>query len=150
MAVTEEQLGSPAVEALSREATPEALSERPSEPGIDLWARWTRVLLIAWLAGFGGLLAFEPVPDGASVPTWAAAISLAFLTSLGTTLVGLATRRPWALRASAVTAGAGVILAAACAQTGHHAGAWWAVELAVFGALLGMTRMARTGTAETR
>lgn len=142
MAVTEDRLTQPAAESLEERASTLERSPERSAPPDDVRARWSRVLLVGWIAGFGGLIAFEPVPDDASISAAAALISTLFLFSLGATLAGLGTNRNWGLKASAVTAGVGVIVAAACAQTGHHAGAWWAVELAVFGAMLGLTRMA--------
>ena len=142
MAVTEERLSTPATS--SRDRTESPPRSRVTAPRDD--TLWTRVLLIAWMVGFGGLVLFEPTPDQPSVPAWATIVSLTFLLALGATLTGLASRRPWALKASGVTAGAGLVLAAACAQTGHHAGAWWAVEFAVFAVLLGATQIARRET----
>jgi hypothetical protein len=105
-------------------------------------------LAIAWIAVIGSLMAWEPVPADSSVPTWAAVLSTGFLATLVATLVGLASGTRWSLRASAATAGAGIALAAACAQTGHHAGLWWATELAAFTALLALTAAAlRRGAA---
>ena len=151
MAVTEQRLTNPAVE--DRDPTTARrprTTESPTWRSVEVETRWTRVLLFSWLIGFAGLVLFEPVPDNPSVPTWAALVSLTYLLALGATLIGLGTRSPWALRASLGTAGAGVILAAACAQTGHHAGAWWAVELAVFGALMAATQVARKEIAKSK
>ena len=142
MALTKER-STDRVPLASPRGAPETSAHDSVADPTDRSTRWMRVLLVAWLLGVGGLVAFEPVPDDSSVPTWSALVSLTFLVLLGAALVGLARNRPWALRASAVTAGAGVVLAAACAQTGHHAGAWWAVELAVFGVLLGLTQIGR-------
>ena len=148
MTPTKERLVDRVVEAGTTSAT--ETSARDSSEGIsDRPARWMRLLLVAWLAGVGGLMVFEPVPDDPSVPTWSVLVSLSFLTLLGATLVGLAKKRPWALRASTATAGVGVVLAAACAQTGHHAGAWWVVELGVFGVLLGLTQISRREISRT-
>ena len=148
MAVTEQGVGNPAVE---RQTTLASGSEAAAsvERAAEVEARWTRVLLFSWIIGVAGLVFFEPVPDNPSVPAWAGIVSLTYLLALGATLIGLGKRRPWALRASLLTAGAGVVLAAACAQTGHHAGAWWALELAVFGTLMAATGVARKEIAKS-
>jgi hypothetical protein len=105
-------------------------------------------LAIAWVAVVGALLLLEPTPADASVPIWAALLSTSWLAALVATLVGLASGTRWSLRASAATAGVGIVLAGACAQTGHHAGLWWATELAAFTALLALTAAAlRRGAA---
>jgi hypothetical protein len=105
-------------------------------------------LAIAWVTVVGALLLLEPAPADASVPTWAALLSTGWLAALVATLVGLASGTGWSLRASAATAGAGIALAGACAQTGHHAGLWWVTELAAFTALLAVTAAAlRRGAA---
>jgi hypothetical protein len=99
-------------------------------------------LLAAWITALALLFAFAPTPSDASVPLWSAVLSLGFLSAVVATLTGLAARRRWALRTSALTAGAGVAIAGACAQTGHHAGAWWAVEFAAFAGLLALSTRA--------
>jgi len=142
MSLTQERLSIPTTE--SREANETSRRSRVAPQRDDVL--WTRFLLIAWMVGFGGLVLFEPTPDQPSVPAWATVVSVTFLMALGATLTGLASRRPWALNASSVTAGAGLVLAAACAQTGHHGGAWWAVEFAVFAVLLGATQIVRRET----
>jgi hypothetical protein len=105
-------------------------------------------LAIAWVTVVGALLLLEPTPADASVPTWAALLATGWLAALVATLVGLGSGTRWSLRASAATAGAGIALAGACAQTGHHAGLWWATELVAFTALLALTAAAiRRGAA---
>jgi hypothetical protein len=153
MATTEERLREPTQERVREPAEElagrggpaarelERLLER--SPGARVARWWSGGLLVAWLAGFGALVAFEPTPDEATVEAWAAAVGTLFLLAMGATLTGLATNRPWALKASTATAGAGMVMAAACAQTGHHAGGWWIAELAVFTGLLALTLTAR-------
>jgi hypothetical protein len=55
-------------------------------------------------------------------------VLVAFTYALFASMVGLASPRPWGLGASALAGGLGMVIAGACAATGHHAGAWWIVE----------------------
>jgi O-antigen/teichoic acid export membrane protein len=98
---------------------------------------WWRGLLLGWLAVLGTLLLFEPRPSGASpaLPLWATALSVAFLGAWCATLTGLVRRRSWGFSASAIAAGLGIAIAAACAVTEHHTGMWWAYEAVAFGSL---------------
>jgi O-antigen/teichoic acid export membrane protein len=98
---------------------------------------WWRGLLLGWLVVLGTLLLFEPRPSGASpaLPLWATALSVAFLGAWCATLTGLVRRRSWGFPASAIAAGLGIAIAAACAVTEHHTGMWWAYEAVAFGSL---------------
>ncbi|CAN5642855.1 hypothetical protein BH24ACT26_BH24ACT26_10610 [soil metagenome] len=153
MALTEERLRErspevivPEPEVIVREPKElDGVLDAPPQPAVRAPAEadaGRRQLLFAWIAGITLLFVFAPVPDEASVPMWASVVSLAFLSALAATLFALASGRPWGLKASAVTAGSGIVLAAACAQTGHHAGSWWAAELVAFGALTALTARA--------
>jgi hypothetical protein len=116
---------------------------KPEPPRSDVSARgaravrsaqnWSHPLLIAWLAVMATLFVFEPrATDATATPLWGEMVLLAFAYALLASMVGLATRRPWALGASALAGGLGMVIAGACAATGHHAGAWWVVEGAAF------------------
>jgi hypothetical protein len=75
------------------------------------------------------LYIFEPSPtDPAATPLWGTIVLLAFIYALFASIVGLAGRLPWGLGASALAGGLGMVIAGACAATGHHAGAWWIAE----------------------
>jgi hypothetical protein len=156
MALTEERLMRVEDESPPRADT----SEAPTVGELEAMLRAPRriatglrithgVVLAAWLIALTGMLTFAPTPDDASLPMWSVVLSFAFGAALVATLVGLAARTTWGLRASAVTAGAGMAIAGACAETGHHGGAWWAVEFAAFGGLLALTMRAskRMGSA---
>jgi hypothetical protein len=156
MALTEERLMRVEQESPPRAGTPEV----PTVGELEAMLRSPRriasmlrithgVVLAAWLIALTGMLTFAPAPDDASLPLWSAVLSFAFGSALVATLVGLAARTPWGLRASAVTAGAGMAIAGACAGTGHHGGAWWAVEFAVFGGLFVLTTRASTRMGST-
>ena len=94
---------------------------------------WSRPLLVAWGAVMVALIVFEPRPtDPTATPLWGELLLLGFAYALLTSVVGLATRRPWGLGTSALAGGLGMVIAAACAATGHHAGAWWVVEGVAF------------------
>jgi hypothetical protein len=67
-----------------------------------------------------------------TTPCGASSCCSGFAYALLTSVVGLATRRPWGLGTSALAGGLGMVTAAACAATGHHAGAWWVVEGVAF------------------
>lgn len=116
-------------------AKPElARSDVPARGARAVPARnWSRPLLIAWVAVMATLFVFEPRPtDPTATPLWGEMVLLAFAYALLASIVGLATRRPWALGASALAGGLGMVIAGACAVTGHHAGAWWVVEGVAF------------------
>jgi hypothetical protein len=108
---------------------------------------WSRGLLLGWLVVLGALLLFEPRPSGAApaLPLWATALSVAFLGAWCATLTGLVRRRKWGFPASAIAAGLGIAIAAACAVTEHHTGMWWAYEAIAFGSL-GVTSVVATRT----
>jgi hypothetical protein len=94
---------------------------------------WSHPLLIAWVAIVVALYIFEPRPsDPTATPLWGTIVLLAFTYALLASMIGLASRRPWGLGASALAGGLGMVVAGACAATGHHAGAWWIVEALAF------------------
>ena len=94
---------------------------------------WSRPLLVGWITTVAVLLIFEPSPDDpAAPPLWGTILVMAFTYALFGALLGLGSRRPWGLRASALAGGLGMIVAGACAATGHHAGAWWMIEAVAF------------------
>jgi hypothetical protein len=79
------------------------------------------------------LFVFEPRPtDPTATPLWGELVLVAFTCALVASMVGLATRRPWGLAASVLGGALGIVIAAACAVTGHHAGAWSVVEAVAF------------------
>jgi hypothetical protein len=100
-----------------------------------------RVLLIAWMVVIGSILLFEPRPDNpnAAIPLWVELAGTGFLLSFFATVAGLGTVKRWGLGASLAAVGFGGVLAVACSTTGHHAGAWWAMELAAFAVLGALT-----------
>jgi hypothetical protein len=161
MAVTEEGLRTDTPEKRVRTSAPEVRtsdSEVRTPDVAELEALLQRAprtprmsrqgLAVCWIAVVGALILIAPAPSNTSTPLWAALLSMGFLAAFSVTLWALASDRGWALRASAVTAVAGIGLALACAQTGHHAGSWWAVELVAFAALAGASLLgrARRGT----
>ena len=94
---------------------------------------WSRPLLVGWIAVMATVNIFEPSPtDPAAIPLWGTILLVAFSYALIGSIFGLAGRRPWGLRTSALAGGLGMILAGACAATGHHAGAWWIFEGVAF------------------
>lgn len=98
---------------------------------------WSRPLLIAWIAIMAILYILEPRPtDPTATPLWGTILLLTFTYALLATVAGLAVRRPWGLAASALAGGLGVIVAGACAVTGHHAGAWSIAEGLAFTGLV--------------
>jgi hypothetical protein len=79
------------------------------------------------------LYALTPSPsDPAAFTLWETIVSVVFTYVLFASILGLAGRRPWGFRASAVAGGIGMVIAGACAATGHHAGAWWMFEAVAF------------------
>ncbi|MDQ3766137.1 MAG: hypothetical protein M3346_02175 [Actinomycetota bacterium] len=102
---------------------------RPLRPGLD----WSRPLLVTWGAVMIALMIFEPRPtDPTATPLWGELLLFGFTYALLACVVGLAIRRRWGLGTSALAGGMGMVIAAACAVTGHHAGAWWVVEGVAF------------------
>jgi len=94
---------------------------------------WSRPLLGAWIATMSVLYIFEPRPtDPTATPLWGTILLLGFTYALIGSIVGLAGRRRWGLGASALAGGLGIVVAGACAATGHHLGAWWIVEGVAF------------------
>ncbi len=94
---------------------------------------WSRPLLAAWVAIVAALFIFEPRPsDPTATPLWGTIVLLAFTYAMVASMIGLANRRPWGLRASALAGGLGMIVAGACVATGHHTGAWWIIEGVAF------------------
>ena len=94
---------------------------------------WSRSLLAAWIAIMVALYVLEPRPsDPGATPLLGTIVLLAFAYALISSTIGLAGRRPWGLGASALAGGLGMVVAGACAATGHHAGAWWVIEGVAF------------------
>jgi hypothetical protein len=104
----------------------------------------TRPLLWAWLLLVGSMLLFEPAParPEPAIPLWATILGTAFTVAFGAAVVGLARRRSWALTASSIAAGTGLLIAVGCAVTDHHSAFWWGYELTVFTTLALLTRVA--------
>jgi hypothetical protein len=104
----------------------------------------TRLVAGGWMVALGTILLLQPAPSdpSAAVPGWAWLLLTAFWAGLFATIYGLATKRSWALRASAVTAGLGMGVAVGCLATDHHVGAWWAYELGAFTTLGGLSAAA--------
>ena len=97
---------------------------------------WSRPLLVAWIGVMATLFVFEPRPtDPTATPLWGTILLLTFTYTLFASMAGLAVRRPWGLATSALAGGLGVLIAGACAITGHHAGAWWIAEGVAFAGL---------------
>jgi len=98
---------------------------------------WSRPLLIAWVAIMAALNIFEPrSTDPTAIPLWGTILILTFAYALLASIAGLAVRRPWGLAASALAGALGIVIAGACAVTGHHAGAWWIAEGVAFTGLV--------------
>ncbi len=105
---------------------------------------WSRPLLGAWIGVMAVLYILEPRPtDPAAVSLWGTILLLGFTYAFIGSLVGLAARRPWSFGASAVAGGLGMVVAGACAATGHHAGAWWIAEGVAFTGLAAGSLAAR-------
>jgi len=97
---------------------------------------WSHALFVAWFGVMFALDHLEPRPtDPTATPLLGTIVLTAFACALFASLAGLAVRRPWGLAASALAGGLGVIIAGACAITGHHAGAWWIAEGVAFAGL---------------
>jgi hypothetical protein len=135
MATTERRLQE--IEELKTlwELSPDAETEPPppKRRTIDL----RPVLLGAWILVMGALFLFEPAPADpqAAVPVWGQILLTLFMAGFFATTYGLAGKHGWGMKASAFTAGVGVVVAVACAATAHHSGAWWGIELASFSTL---------------
>ena len=94
---------------------------------------WSHPLLVAWIATIVAITVFEPSPtDPAATPLWGTILFTAFTYTMFGSFLGLATRRRWGLGASALAGGLGMVVAGACAVTGHHAGAFLIVEGVAF------------------
>ncbi len=79
------------------------------------------------------LYIFEPRPtDPTATPLWGTILLLGFTYALIASIVGLAGRRAWGMGVSMLAGGLGMVVAGACAATGHHAGAWWIFEAVAF------------------
>jgi hypothetical protein len=102
------------------------------------------LLLGAWIVVLGAIFLFEPGPadPNAAVPLWGEFLLTAFMAGFFATTYGLASKRGWGAGASAGTAGLGIAIAVACAATEHHAGGWWAYEMASFSALSALSLFA--------
>lgn len=129
----EELLKAPSAELESTQATPPSLGRNASRVSRD----WSRPLLLAWLGIMTALYIFEPRPtDPTATPLWGTVLLLTFTYALLASMAGLAIRRPWGLAASVLAGGLGIVIAGACAVTGHHVGAWWIAEGLAFTGLL--------------
>jgi hypothetical protein len=114
-------------------ATPAPCDISPREKGALRPGDWSRPLLVVWSAVMVAIMVFEPTPtDATATPLWGELLLFVFTYALLASVIGLATRRPWGLGTSALTGGLGIVIAAACAVTGHHAGAWWMIEGVAF------------------
>jgi hypothetical protein len=121
----EELLKQPSAEPVRIKTDPSPPAQEASRTSRD----WSRPLLVAWVAVMTALYIFEPSPtDPTATPLWGTILLLAFTYTLFATMAGLAVRRPWGLATSALAGGLGIVIAGACAATGHHAGAWWIAE----------------------
>jgi hypothetical protein len=100
-----------------------------------------RVLPGAWIVAMASILLLQPAPShpDAAVPAWAWLLVTSFWAGLFAAMYGLVGKKSWALHASAVTAGLGMVVAVACLATDHHTGAWWGFEMAAFTALGGLS-----------
>jgi hypothetical protein len=154
MAVTPGRLEDPTKNSLfnTAEATPETPSgihpsgRRTEEEARRAGLGWSRGLLGLWTIIMLSVL-FEPAPNpGATVPLWAGVLGFLFYTGFFTTIWGLAGNHPWGLKASLVTAGLGLGMAAACAVTDHHPLFWWGYEMVAMGTLFGFSRLASSKT----
>jgi len=135
MATTEDRLRqTEQLEELLKQpsAEPDRIQADPSPPAQETSRTprdWSRPLLVAWGAIMTVLYVFEPRPtDPTATPLWGTILLLAFTYALFASMAGLAVRRPWGLATSALAGGLGIVVAGACAATGHHAGAWWIAE----------------------
>jgi hypothetical protein len=110
------------------------VDSHPPAPRVSMESRdWSRPLIVGWIATMAVLYIFEPRPtDPAAVPLLGTILVLVFTYALIAAIAGMAGRRSWGLGASALAGGLGMIVAGACAATGHHAGAWWIFEAVAF------------------
>ncbi len=121
---------------------------RRTEPQTEAPSRisrsWALKLGIAWAVLFPLGIALEPTPTvGASEPWWATIASLALLTGLIGTVVGLSKRMRWGVTASLAASSLFAAGVFACPTTGHHAfGLWWIGEFAASLALLAVSGVA--------
>jgi len=135
MATTEDRLReTEKLEEMLKRPSAELESTQPAAPSLGRNASrvsrdWSRPLLVAWVAIMAVLFVFEPRPtDPTATPLWGTILLVAFSYALFASMAGLAVRRPWGLAASAIAGGLGMVIAGACAATGHHTGAWWIAE----------------------
>jgi hypothetical protein len=142
MATTEDRLRqTEQLEELLKQpsAEPDRIQTDPSPPAQEISRKpqdWSRPLLVAWVAIMTVLYLFEPRPtDPTATPLWGTILLLAFTYTLFASMAGLAARRPWGLATSALAGGLGIVIAGACAATGHHAGGWWIAEALAFAGL---------------
>ena len=111
------------------------VTERRHDP--DAERAWMRRLPIAWVAGVGSLMLFEPTPTNpnAHEPAWAVVAFFAFLSALALMTIGFARKARWVFGVSGAAGVLGMMLSYACMDSGHHLGAWWLIELGTFAAL---------------
>jgi hypothetical protein len=94
---------------------------------------WSHPLLVAWIATIVAINVFEPRPtDPTAIPLWGTILMSAFIFTLFGSFLGLANRRRWGLGTSALAGVLGMVLAGACAVTGHHTGSFLIVEGVAF------------------
>lgn len=115
---------------------------------------WAALLGIGWPLAFMAAVALEPAPvdPEAAAPLLIEVASLVFLAALVTTVVCATLRHPAAAMAGVVAGLLGMVFTITCPVSGHHAfGLWWVGQLAVTGAMLGVSlaalgRRSRTTT----
>ena len=118
----------------SAEPTRTRVDTHPPVRGADRESRdWSHPLLVAWIATLVAITVFEPSPtDPTATPLWGTILFTAFTYTMFGSFLGLATERRWGLGASALAGGLGMVVAGACAVTGHHTGAFLIVEGVAF------------------
>ena len=157
MAVTEERVRTLDEELAALETVPPEIEVRPEAAGSRdestparrprrAWNRrtWEWLLLATWIAALATLFLFEPAPAASAPepPSWAVGLVMVFMYAFGAAVIGLGRGSRWGLGASGVAAALGAAVGIACVATDHHAGPWWAIEVAVFAAIGGLTALA--------
>jgi hypothetical protein len=116
-----------------------ALGGRLAEPISTWWALWGVVTVfgaiqVAALLQPAAANPELPAPWYVAVPNYIVAYGI--LAAIG----GMLIRQRWGMAVSLVCAGIGLALVVACPLSGHHHfGMWWAGELAVYGAWVGVS-----------
>jgi hypothetical protein len=136
----------PEIDPAGREAPRSGDRSTPARRPRPVWNRrtWERMLFAAWIAALATLFVFEPAPAASAPepPSWAVGLVMVFMYAFGAAVIGLGCGARWALGASGVASALGAVIGVACVATEHHAGPWWAVEVAVFAAIGGITALA--------